>query len=201
MGMRLARPHDAVLGRVPGLAGMHDVADYPDAQTLPGLIIYRFEAPLFFANVGELRRRVQLVVDQEIEAYPEDPPRWFLLNVEANTEVDITAADGLRELQGDLAAQGILLGLVPLKRDLYEPLRRAGVVDLIGEDMLFPTLPVAEEAYRRVGRLTRTSPRTPRSRSRLGIRRRIRKRSRPPSPRPRPAPVARFESCRLGWVF
>ena len=147
MGVRLARPHDAVLGRVPGLAGMHDVEDYPNAETLPGLVIYRFEAPLFFANVGELRRRVQRVVDKETAAYPEDPPRWFLLNVEANTEVDITAAAGLRELQGDLAAQGILLGLVRLKRDLYEPLRRAGVVDLIGEEMLFPTLPVAEAAY------------------------------------------------------
>jgi len=147
MGVRLARPHDAVLGRVPGLAGMHDVADYPNAQTLPGLIIYRFEAPLFFANVGELRSRVQKIVDKETEAYPADPPRWFLLNVEANTEVDITAADGLRALQGDLAAQGILLGLTRIKRELYEPLRRAGVVDLIGEDMLFPTLPVAEAAY------------------------------------------------------
>ena len=147
MGSRLARPHDAVLGRVPGLAGMHDVADYPDAETLPGLVIYRFDAPLFFANVGDLRRRVQLVVDKEIDAYPDAPPRWLLLNVEANTEVDLTSADGLRELQGDLEAQGIRLGLVRIKRDLYEPLRRAGVIDAIGEDMLFPTLPVAEEAY------------------------------------------------------
>ena len=126
---------------------MHDVADYPDAETLPGLVIYRFDAPLFFANVGDLRRRVQLVVDKEIEAYPDAPPRWLLLNVEANTEVDLTSADGLRELQGDLEAQGIRLGLVRIKRDLYEPLRRAGVIEAIGEDMLFPTLPVAEEAY------------------------------------------------------
>ena len=147
MGQRLARPHDAVLGRVPGLAGMHDVADYSNAETLPGLIIYRFDAPLFFANVGDLRRRVQLVVDKELDAYPDQPPRWLLLNVEANTEVDLTSADGLRELQADLAARGIRLGLVRIKRDLYEPLRRAGVIDAIGEDMLFPTLPVAEEAY------------------------------------------------------
>jgi SulP family sulfate permease len=132
---------------VPGLAGMHDVDDYAGAQTLPGLIIYRFDAPLFFANVGELRRRVQQVVEKEFASYPDAPPRWFLLNVEANTEVDITATDGLRELQADLAAQGVRLGLVRLKRDLYEPLRRARVVELIGEDMLFPTLPVAEEAY------------------------------------------------------
>ncbi len=147
MGQRLARPHDAVLGRVPGLAGMHDVADFPNAETLPGLVIYRFDAPLFFANVGDLRRRVQLVVDKETEAFPDTPPRWLLLNVEANTEVDLTAADGLRELHEDLAAQGISLGLVRIKRDLYEPLRRAGFIALVGEDMLFPTLPVAEEAY------------------------------------------------------
>ncbi len=147
MGQRLARPRDAVLGRVPGLAGMHDVSDYKAAQTLPGLVIYRYEAPLFFANVGDLRRRVQRVVDIETKAYPDTPPRWFLLNAEANTQVDITATDGLRELTGDLALQGIKLGIVRIKHDLYDELKRAGVIDLIGEDMLFPTLPVAEEAY------------------------------------------------------
>ena len=147
MAQRLARPHDAVLGRVPGLAGMHDVADYPEAETIPGLVVYRYEAPLFFANVGDLRHRAQWVVDKEFASYPEAPPRWFLLNVEANTEVDVTACDGLKDLYADIAAQGVKLGLVRLRQDLYQPLRRAGVVDLIGEDMLFPTLPVAEEAY------------------------------------------------------
>ncbi|MBK6888214.1 MAG: STAS domain-containing protein [Tetrasphaera sp.] len=147
MAQRLARPHDAVLGRVPGLAGMHDTADFPNAQTLPGLVIYRYEAPLFFANVGDLRRRTQRVLDKEFHGYPDAPPRWFLLNVEANTEVDVTACDGLKDLYADFKAQGVKLGLVRLKQDLYQPLRRAGVVDLIGEDMLFPTLPVAEEAY------------------------------------------------------
>ena len=62
---RLARPHEGVLGRVPGLAGMHDVDDYPDAQTLPGLVVYRYDAPLFFANVGDMRRRAVLAVEQE----------------------------------------------------------------------------------------------------------------------------------------
>lgn len=147
MAQRLARPKDAVLGRVPGLAGMHDTADYPDAETLPGLVIYRYEAPLFFANVGDLLRRAQRVVDKEFASYPQAPPRWFILNVEANTEVDITACDGLKDLYADLAAQGVRLGLVRLRQDLYVPLRKAGVVQLIGEDMLFPTLPVVEEAY------------------------------------------------------
>ncbi len=147
MAKRLARPHEAVLGRVPGLAGMHDVDDYPDAQTLPGLIVYRYDAPLFFANVGDLRRRALSVVDQENEHFPEHPVRWFVLNVEANVEVDITAADGLRDLHKDLADKGVLLGLARVKQDLLLPLGRAGLTELIGEDMLFPTLPVAEEAY------------------------------------------------------
>ena len=144
---RLARPHEGVLGRVPGVAGMHDVDDYPEAQTLPGLVVYRYDAPLFFVNVGDMRRRALLAVDQENAAVPEHPVRWFILNVEANVEVDITAADGLRELHAELAARGVRLALARVKRDLLLPLQRAGLAELIGEDMLFPTLPVAEEAY------------------------------------------------------
>ena len=147
MAQRLARPHEGVLGRVPGLPGMHDVDDYPDAQTLPGLVIYRYDAPLFFANVGDLCRRALLAVTQENAASPEHPVRWFVLNVEANVEVDITAADGLQSLHEDLAERGIRFGLARVKTDLRLPLGRAGLTDLIGEDMLFPTLPVAEEAY------------------------------------------------------
>ena len=145
--IRLARPHEGVLGRVPGLAGMHDVDDYPDAETLPGLVVYRYDAPLFFANVGDMRRRALLAVDQENAAFPEHPVRWFVLNVEANVEVDITAADGLRDLHDELAARGVRLALARVKTDLRIPLERAGLTDLIGEDMLFPTLPVAEDAY------------------------------------------------------
>ena len=147
MAQRLARPHEGVLGRVPGLAGMHDVDDYPDAQTLPGLVVYRYDAPLFFANVGDLRRRALLVVEQENAAFPEHPVRWFVLNVEANVEVDITAVDGLRGLYEDLAARDVRLGLARVKHDLLMPLERAGLTELIGADMLFPTLPVTEEAY------------------------------------------------------
>ena len=101
---RLARPHEGVLGRVPGLAGMHDVDDYPAAETLPGLVVYRYDAPLFFANVGDMRRRAVAAVDQETAADPDHPVRWFVLNVEANVEIDITAADGLTDLYRDLAS-------------------------------------------------------------------------------------------------
>jgi SulP family sulfate permease len=147
MLQRLARPHEGVLGRVAGLAGMHDIDDYPDATTLPGLIIYRYDAPLFFVNVGDLRRRAVLAVELENRADPRHPVRWFVLNVEANVEIDITAADGLRALHHDLADRGVRLGLARVKQDLRAPLARAGLVELIGADMLFPTLPVAEEAY------------------------------------------------------
>ena len=147
MAQRLARPNDGVLGRVPGVPGMHDVADYANAETLPGLVVFRYDAPLFFANVGDLQRRALRVVDQENAAFPDTPTRWFVLNVEANVEVDITAADGLRELHADLAGRGVRLGLARVKHTLFLALSRAGLTDLIGTDMLFPTLPVAEEAY------------------------------------------------------
>ena len=80
---RLARPHDGVLGYVPGIAGMHDVDDYPDARPVPGLLVYRYDAPLCFANAENFRSRALAAVD----AGPE-PPRWFLLNAEANVEID-----------------------------------------------------------------------------------------------------------------
>ena len=82
-------------------------------------------------------------------AYPDSPVRWFVLNVEANVEIDLTAADGLRELARELADRGIHLGLARVKNDVYEPLDRAGVIDVIGKEMLFATLPVAEESYLR----------------------------------------------------
>ncbi len=149
MLLRLARPHEGVLGRVPGIAGMHDVDDYPDARTIPGCIFYRYDAPLFFANIGDLCERAHKLIAYENQAYPDSPVRWFVLNVEANIEIDITAADGLRELARELADSGVHLGLARVKNDLYVPLRRAGVIDIIGNDMLFATLPVAEESYLR----------------------------------------------------
>jgi SulP family sulfate permease len=128
---------------------MHDVADYPDARTIPGCIFYRYDAPLFFANIDDLRERVAKLIAIENEAYPDSPVRWLVLNVEANVELDITATDGLRELARELADRGIHLGLARVKNDVYQPLERAGVIDVIGKEMLFATLPVAEQSYLR----------------------------------------------------
>ncbi len=139
---RVARPHDAVLGSVPGMPGLHDVDDYPEADTVPGLVIYRYDAPLCFANAENFRMRALATVDA-VGA----PVEWFVVNVEAIVEVDITAAGALRELHRDLTDRNITLGLARLKQDLRVQLEPAGLIDEIGEEMIFPTLPTVLTAF------------------------------------------------------
>ncbi|KOU56968.1 sulfate transporter [Streptomyces sp. MMG1533] len=140
---RVARPHDAVEGLVPGVAGMHDVDDYPQARTIPGLLVYRYDSPLFFANAEDFRRRALAAVDEQ-----SDPVRWFVLNTEANVEVDITALDAVDELRRELARRGVVFALARVKQDLMDDLKAYGLVESVGTDMIFPTLPTAVTAYR-----------------------------------------------------
>jgi high affinity sulfate transporter 1 len=140
---RVARPHDAVEGLVPGLAGMHDVDDYPQARTIPGLLVYRYDSPLFFANAENFRHRALAAMDEQ-----EDPVHWFLLNMEANVEVDITALDAVDELRRELVHRGVVFALARVKQDLLDDLRTYGLVDSVGVDLIFPTLPTAVTAYR-----------------------------------------------------
>jgi SulP family sulfate permease len=139
---RVARPHDAIEGTVPGLAGMHDVDDYPAAEVIPGLVVYRYDSPLFFANAENFRSRALASVDAATV-----PVRWFLLNVEANVEIDITGADALEELRAELEQRGIVLALARLKQDLRDQLARTGLLDRIGESHIFATLPTALEGF------------------------------------------------------
>ena len=139
---RLVRPHDAVMGIVPRLAGLHDVRDWEGARTIPGLVLFRFDAPLCFANAEHFRQRVLETVAAESE-----PVAWFVLNAEAIVEIDITAADVLEELHRELSAHGITFGLVRVKQDLYAQLERAGLVERIGPRLFFPTLPTAIAAF------------------------------------------------------
>jgi SulP family sulfate permease len=139
---RVARPHDAILGQVPGLAGMHDIDDYPEAIEIPGLVIYRYDSPLFFANAEDFKRRALAAVDRQ-----DGQVRWFVLNVEANIEVDITALDALESLRSTLAARGIVVALARVKRDLLDDLEASGLADAIGHNHLYPTLPTALIAY------------------------------------------------------
>ncbi|HKP42445.1 SulP family inorganic anion transporter [Mycobacterium sp.] len=141
---RVARPHDAIQGFVPGVAGMHDVDDYPEADRVPGLVVYRYDAPLFFANAENFRERALAAVDDN-----PDPVKWFVLNAEANVEVDLTALDVLDQLRSELASRGIVFAMARVKQDLRVLLDAAGLVEKIGEDRIFPTLPTAVEAYRK----------------------------------------------------
>lgn len=133
---RVARAHDAILGKVPGLAGFHDIDDYREARTVPGLVMYRYDAPLCFANAEDFRARVIAAVEAEAEP-----------------EVDLTAIDMLEDLRSELARRGMTLAMARVKQDLLVFLRRDGLADRIGSDHLFPTLPTAVEAFeRRSGR-------------------------------------------------
>jgi len=140
---RVARPHDAILGFVPGVAGMHDVDDYPNADPEPGLVIYRYDAPLFFANAENFRERALAAVDENPGTV-----KWFVLNAEAIVEVDLTALDVLDQLRAELESRGIEFAMARVKHELRDALDAAGLVDKIGEDRIFMTLPTAVEAYR-----------------------------------------------------
>ncbi len=139
---RVARPHDAIQGLVNGLAGMHDIDDYPEARTIPGLVVYRYDSPLFFANAEDFRRRALAAVTDQRE-----PVAWFVLNVEANVEVDITALDAVEALRAELTERGIEFALARVKRDLLDALDAYGLTAAIGPDRIFPTLPTAVAAY------------------------------------------------------
>ncbi|HSA51944.1 MAG TPA: SulP family inorganic anion transporter, partial [Yinghuangia sp.] len=139
---RVARPHDAVQGIVPGVAGMHDIEDYPHARTIPGLVVYRYDSPLFFANAEDFRRRALAAVAEE-----SSPVRWFVLNTEANVEVDITALDSLDSLRRELTERGITFALARVKQDLHKDLDAYGLIESIGPARIFPTLPTAVNAY------------------------------------------------------
>ncbi|WP_127361109.1 SulP family inorganic anion transporter [Actinacidiphila soli] len=139
---RVARPHDAVEGFVSGVAGMHDVDDYPQARTIPGLVIYRYDSPLFFANAEDFRRRALAAVDE----HP-GPVAWFVLNTEANVEVDITALDAVDSLRRELDRHSIVFALARVKQDLRDDLDAYGLTEAIGPERIFPTLPTAVAAY------------------------------------------------------
>jgi high affinity sulfate transporter 1 len=141
---RVARPPAAVLGRVPGLAGLHNVEDYPDAETVPGLLVFRYDAPLCFANAQDFRTHVLAAVDAQ-----KAPVEWLLLNAEAIVELDTTAVDAMHQLADDLAKRHVVFAMARVKRNLREKLDRGGLLDVIDEDHFYPTLPVALEAFER----------------------------------------------------
>jgi sulfate permease, SulP family len=132
---RLAHPHDAVQGTVPNLPGLHDIKDWEGATTIPGLVIYRYDAPLCFANAEDFKCRALRAIEAEVT-----PVEWFVLNTEAIVEIDITAMDMLEELYDELASRGITFAMARVKQDLYSQLKRSQILKKINEDRIYLTL-------------------------------------------------------------
>jgi MFS superfamily sulfate permease-like transporter len=135
-------PYDTVLGRVDGLAGYHDTRTYPGASQLPGLVIYRFDAPLFFANAKTFRDEVQRL------AAAEPKPRWIVIAAEPVTDVDTTASDVLEDLDEALNAQGVSLVFAELKDPVRSKIERYGLTRTIDPRHFFPTVSAAVSAFR-----------------------------------------------------
>ena len=136
------RPHYAVLGRVAGIRGYHDIKRYPEARLIPGLLIFRWDAPLFFANAELFHQRVL----EAVAASP-TPVRRIIVAAEPVTSIDVTSADMLTELVRALNASGIELRFAELKDPVKDKLRRFELLDRFGAEHFYPTLGAAIDAY------------------------------------------------------
>ena len=139
---RLARPTDAVLREVPGTRRYHDLGETPETETVPGLIAYRFYAPLVFANANHFVERVRGLI-----AASPTPVRWFVLDVQAVLDVDVTAAEALARIAEEFRRQGISLKLARANRPLRERLARYGMKDLLAEGSLYGSVHAAVRAF------------------------------------------------------
>jgi high affinity sulfate transporter 1 len=135
-------PYQAVLGRVPGVPGYHDVRSYPQAERMPGCVIFRFDAPLFFANARTFREQVRAL------ARAEPAPRWIIVAAEPITDVDTTAADMLHNLDVALNEDGVHLIFAELKDPVRRKIDRYELTRTIDSSHFFPTLEAAIAAYR-----------------------------------------------------
>jgi high affinity sulfate transporter 1 len=136
------RPHSAVLGRADGVKGYHDITRYPDARRIPGLVLFRWDAPLFFANAELFRERVLDAV-----AKSPTPVRWLVVAAEPVTSVDVSAGDTVAELDEALHARGIEFCFAELKDPVKDKLKRFGLFSQLGEQCFFPTIGAAVSSY------------------------------------------------------
>ena len=136
------RPHSAVLGRVMGIEGYHDTSRYPEARVIPGLVLFRWDAPLFFANAEFFHDRVLDAVSRAPK-----PVRWLVVTAEPVTSIDVTAGDMLVELDGVLREAGIELCFAEMKDPVKDKLKRFGLFARFGGENFFATI---EEAVERL---------------------------------------------------
>ena len=132
-------PHATTLGKVPGIAGHHDTEQYPEAKVTPGLIIYRFDAPLFFANTNTFRN--------QIRKFARSKPRWIIVASAPITDVDTTAADMILDLDKELNKKNIHLVFAALKNPVRQKLERYELIGPLEESHFYPTIESAVNAY------------------------------------------------------
>ncbi len=135
----------AVLGRVEGIRGYHDITRYPQARQTLGLVLFRWDAPLFFANAEFFRERALHAV-----ASAPSPVQWLVVAAEPVTSVDVTAADVLSELNETLRHNGVRLCFAELKDPVKDKLKRFGLFDKFGEDSFFATIGAAVDGFRQI---------------------------------------------------
>ncbi len=136
------RPHSAVLGRAYGIKGYHDITRYPHARRVPGLVLFRWDAPLFFANAELFKERAYDAV-----AKSPTPVRWLVIAAEPVTSVDVTACDTVAEMDQALHDRGIELCFAELKDPVKDKLKRFGLFAQVGESYFFPTIGAAVSSY------------------------------------------------------
>jgi high affinity sulfate transporter 1 len=136
------RPHYAVLGRVDGIRGYHDITRYADARLIPGLVLFRWDAPLFFAN-AELFHQCVL---EAVERSP-TPVRRIIVAAEPVTSIDVTSADVLAELEQTLRASRIELRFAEMKDPVKDKLKRFELLERFGDASFYPTVGAAVDAY------------------------------------------------------
>ena len=147
-----SRPHDAVLGVVEGDNDTYALAEESGGKTIPGLIIYRFEASLVFFNADYFTDRVRTLISNA-----DTKPRRFLFDAESVPLLDVSGAYALEALQAELAEQGIVLGIARSRGLFWLMLERAGVAEKIGKENLFYTVHAGAESFRRNGNVSDAS--------------------------------------------
>jgi high affinity sulfate transporter 1 len=139
---RAWRPYCAVLGRIDGIKGYHDITRHPEAHRIPGLVLFRWDAPLFFSNAEMFREQVLRAVSEA-----PTPTKWVVVAAEPVTDVDITAADVLAELVEELHRAGIELCFAQMKGPVKDHLKRYGLFSIFGVENFFPTIGQAVDHY------------------------------------------------------
>jgi high affinity sulfate transporter 1 len=137
-------PYSTVLGKAPGIPGFHDVRRYPDVQQIPGLLIVRWSAPLFFANANQFRDRIRELVKASTP-----PPQWVLVAAEPITDIDTTAGAMLADLDLELNASGIHLAFAEVQSDVRDMIARYGLLDVIEQGHFYGSVTEGVKAFRR----------------------------------------------------